>query len=198
MSLYDELYEGTPPWEIERPQRALVERADLVKGHVLDLGCGTGENAMFFAERGCEVIGVDSARAAVASAMRKAQARDLAVDFLMHDALSVSALARTFDVVIDSGFFHQLTDDGRRIYREELSYVLKTGGTALILAFSEHEPDWGGPRRVTQREIRETFDAPFFVESIEEARFETNLSEEGARAWLARITFVGSAAKSVN
>jgi len=197
MSRFDELYEGTPAWEIGRPQAAFVERAHLVEGRVLDVGCGTGENALFFAERGCEVIGVDSARSAIASAKRKAAARKLDnVDFLYHDALSVSALDRTFDVVIDSGFFHQLTDDGRRIYREEITNVLRVGGTLLVLGFSNHEPDWGGPRRLTQEEIRVAFAPPFFVESIEDARFETNRDEGDARAWMTKVTILGAARAS--
>ena len=204
MNPFDSIYENrTPPWEIGRPQGAIVDAAGSVRGRVLDLGCGTGENAIFFAKRGCEVIGVDGARSAIAAAKRKAIAQGLTnVDFLVHDALAVTALARQFDTAIDSGFFHTLSDDGRTTYREELKNVLVPGATLLVLCFSDREPEWGGPRRVRAEELRETFAAPFFVESIVEARYETNLDQhlatQGARAWLATVTFIGVSAAAVS
>jgi 2-polyprenyl-3-methyl-5-hydroxy-6-metoxy-1,4-benzoquinol methylase len=53
------MYAGKAPWDIARPQRAFVEAADRVTGAVLDAGCGTGENALVFAERGHPVVGID-------------------------------------------------------------------------------------------------------------------------------------------
>ncbi len=192
---FDRMYEGTPPWEIGRPQRAiaeLVESGRMKPGRVLDLGCGTGENALLLAERGFEVVGVDAARAAVAKAHRKAGTRGINAEFLVHDALSVSALATRFDIVLDSGFFHTLSDEGRVTYREELSNVMRPGGELFILCFSDHEPNWGGPRRVTEADLRATFDRPFFVESLTRTLYETITEAGGAEAWLAAITYLGA------
>jgi SAM-dependent methyltransferase len=50
-------YEGKPSWDLGRPQPALVEVADQITGVVLDAGCGTGDNALFFAQRGQSVVG---------------------------------------------------------------------------------------------------------------------------------------------
>ena len=54
---FESLYAGKAPWDIGRPQRAFVEVADRVTGVILDAGCGTGENALFFAETGHPVLG---------------------------------------------------------------------------------------------------------------------------------------------
>ncbi|HEY5169610.1 MAG TPA: methyltransferase domain-containing protein, partial [Thermoleophilia bacterium] len=61
-SRFEDAYKGTPPWDIGRAQPAFERAADagLVRGPVLDAGCGTGENALFFAARGFDVIGVDA------------------------------------------------------------------------------------------------------------------------------------------
>jgi hypothetical protein len=56
-----------------------------------------------------------------------------------------------------------------------------------MLAFSDEEPDWGGPRRVTRQEIMDTFAAGWQVESISHARFEDHLHGEGGKAWLSTI-----------
>jgi SAM-dependent methyltransferase len=56
---FESIYARKPPWDIGRPQRAFVEVADRVTGAILDAGCGTGENALFFAEGGHAVVGID-------------------------------------------------------------------------------------------------------------------------------------------
>ena len=48
-----------PPWDIGRPQKPFIDVADQITGSVLDAGCGTGENALFFASRGNKVTGID-------------------------------------------------------------------------------------------------------------------------------------------
>ena len=50
------LYSGQAPWDIGKPQKAFIDVADQIAGSILDAGCGTGENALFFANRGEEKI----------------------------------------------------------------------------------------------------------------------------------------------
>ena len=56
---FENIYAGQPPWEIGRPQKAFLDVADRIAGSVLDAGCGTGENALCFAGRGCTMTGID-------------------------------------------------------------------------------------------------------------------------------------------
>jgi len=187
---FEEAYRGTPPWDIGRPQPAFehVAETEPVRGPVLDAGCGTGENALFFAARGFEAVGVDGVPAAVEAARAKARARGLAAEFLVHDALSLGELGRRFGTVVDSGLFHTFDDDERRRYAASLAAVTSPGSRAYILCFSEHERGDGGPRRVTQAELRETFDRPpFRVLGIEAAEMGSNLGGSGRKAWLARV-----------
>ena len=187
-SRFVEAYKGTPPWDIGRVQPAFERVADagLVNGPVLDAGCGTGENALFFAARGFEAVGVDAVEAAVAAARGKAEARGLQAEFLVHDALALGELGRRFGAVVDSGLFHTFDDDERRRYVASLSAATVLGARVLVLCFSEHEHLDGGPRRVTQAELREAFDAPpFSVLAIEAAEMATNLGGVGHKAWLA-------------
>ena len=58
-STFESAYAGQAPWDIGRPQKALMAVADRIAGSVLDAGCGTGENALYFAGRGCTVTGID-------------------------------------------------------------------------------------------------------------------------------------------
>lgn len=192
---FEEAYKGTPPWDIGRAQPAFEGLAadGSVASPVLDAGCGTGENALSFAARGFEVVGVDAVEAAVAAARAKAKARGLEAEFLVHDALALGDLGRRFRTVLDSGLFHTFDDLERRRYVASLAAATSLGARVFVLCFSEHEAGEGGPRRVTQAELREAFDRPpFRVLGIEAATMATNLEGGGRKAWLASVERVAS------
>src|SRR6201997_4594247 len=114
MSTFNDNYRsGIPPWDIGRPQPRFVTlgQSGAVEGSVLDVGCGTGENALYFASLGHEVWGIDSAPLAIERAQNKAAQRSLSARFLVADALALQDLGRPFDNVIDSGLFHVFSDD---------------------------------------------------------------------------------------
>lgn len=193
MGFFDDVYRGTPPWDIGRPQREFValEESGEIAGDVLDVGCGTGENALYLAGRGHVVWGVDSAPGAIETARRRAQGRGVRVTFLVQDALHLQAIGRTFDTVLDSGLFHTLSDDERPRFARSLSAALRPGGSYLMLAFSEREPgEYSLPRRVSQPEIRTTFSDGWRIAWIRPAVFESSIRPDGSRAWLSSITRV--------
>lgn len=192
---FAEAYKGVPPWDIGRHQpvfEALAKAGEIV-GPVLDVGCGTGENALYLAARGFEVVGVDAIKLAVEAARRKAAARGLTAEFLVHDALALELLGRRFATVIDCGLFHTFGDPERVRYAAGLASVLTVGARYYVLCFSERELRPGGPRRVTQAELREVFDVPpFRIVSIEAAQFDSNLEGGSREAWLARVERVAA------
>jgi len=190
MAFFDSAYKGRPPWEIGRPQKEFVEmvRRGELAGSVLDIGCGTGENALFYASEGHEVWGIDAVPRAIEKAREKAAERGLPVQFLVLDALHLTSLGRTFDSATDSGFFHTLSDQDRPVYVDQLEAVLNTGGKYFMLCFSDREPPGYGPRRISEREIRESFRDGWTIHSIRPARFESNTRADGSCAWFSMIS----------
>ena len=91
-STFENIYAGKPPWDIGRPQKALLDVADRITGSVLDAGCGTGENALFFAGRGCKVTGIDFLEEPITRAKQKATERGVPATFLVKDALALKDL----------------------------------------------------------------------------------------------------------
>ncbi len=77
MGFFDPAYASVPPWDIGRPQREFVglAKAGEVVGDLIDVGCGTGENSIFFAGLGHRTLGVDLSPRAVAKARGKAKER---------------------------------------------------------------------------------------------------------------------------
>jgi cyclopropane fatty-acyl-phospholipid synthase-like methyltransferase len=190
MDFFDSAYRGTPPWDIGRPQKEFVEllRSGEITGSVLDIGCGTGEHALFFAGEGYEVWGIDSAPLAIQKAKEKAAGRGLPVHFLVLNALDLSKLKRKFDTVTDSGLFHTLSDEDRPLFVNSLAAILSPGGKYFMLCFSELEPGGFGPRRITQKEIQDSFQEGWSINYIRPATFESRTRAEGPRAWLSSIT----------
>jgi SAM-dependent methyltransferase len=181
--IFEKLYEGQAPWDIDGPQPEIVRLAEAgaIRGDVLDVGCGTGENALYLAGRGYDVWGIDFIPKAIERARDKAAQRGLRAQFQVGDALDLDVLGRTFDTVIDSGLFHTFSDEERTKFVRGLARAVRPGGAAYLLCFSDHEPPGEGPRRVSQEEIRSAFREWWDVESIQETRFKALDSADAPR-----------------
>jgi len=192
LSSWEDAYKTVPPWDVGRPQPAFVElvrTGELNGDKVLDVGCGTGENALYLAEKGFTVIGVDLTNRAISAAKAKAAEKKLKVDFREGNALSLDFKDSAFDNVIDSGLFHTFADDDRPVYAREVARVLARRGKYFMLCFSEKEPtNWGGPRRVTRKEIESTFSPLFNINYIQDAVFATRFHNNGGKAYLTSAT----------
>ena len=192
---WDDAYrENETPWDIGRPQPAIVRIAEwggLVEP-VLDSGCGSGEHALFVASMGLEVRGVDVSQTAIERARAKARQRGLQAAFIVGDVLALDEVERLeppFRSVIDTGCFHTFANADRPLYASSLASVTETGALLHLLCFSEHTPGTNGPRRVTQGEILATFSRDWYVDSLEPDTFAVSSQWPGPTpsAWLARI-----------
>ncbi len=153
---------------------------------MLDVGCGTGENALFLASKGHEVWGVDIVDLAIERARAKNQKMGLGVHFLVGDAFQLGVLGTTFRTIIDCGFFHILSDEERSRYVTSLSSVIASGGIFHMLCFSDKATMANGPRHLTEQEIIQSF-AGWKARSIQESHFDTNLVPDQVPALLASI-----------
>ena len=163
---WNSVYEGSPPWDIGRPQPNFV---------------------MLAASHGAEAMGVDVAELAIERARAKAEQRGISAMFEVGDVLHLDRLRRQFDVITDSGVFHVFDDEERPVYVNSLRSALRPGGMYYLMCFSDRQPgDWG-PRRVSQAELRAAFVDGWSIKSIEPAVFAVTIDDNGAQAWLAAI-----------
>ena len=183
-------HDGPPPWDIGKPQPAVVRLASAggFAGAVLDAGCGTGENALHVASLGLKVLGVDVAETALAIARQKAKDRRIAVEFLAADAFRLAGLGRMFATVLDCGLFHTCDGDERTRYVASLASVTEHAGSLYVFCFSDEGPDTG-PHPVSQRELRAAFHPGngWEIAAITPDRLQTRFNDDGAPAWFATI-----------
>lgn len=196
---FDDAYRtGTPPWVTGAPQPAVVqlERAGLIRGRVLDIGCGTGEHTILLASLGYDVLGVDFAPHAVARARENAAAHGVQARFEVADAMNLSGQP-PFDTVLDSALFHIFDAADRARYIASLARTCRTGGVVHVLALSDRGRGFGP--QVSESAVRDAFGAGWLLESltettysgvVQQAQAETVGLPPGTRvaepAWLAR------------
>lgn len=189
-SRFESMYDTGAPWDIGRPQPAIVAAADRISGSVLDAGCGTGDTAIFLASRGCQVTGIDFLQTPIDRAKLKAVEQQVSAKFLVKDALMLADWPERFDNAIDSGLFHTFSDADRERYVAGLATVVNPGGRLYLMCFSDAEPGTEGPRRISQQELRAAFTHNWKIESISPYQFETrrdlpefSFDEGSPRAW---------------
>lgn len=164
--LFETLYRlRLPIWDTPPPQelRDLIEGpAAMPAGHALDVGCGTGINAVYLARHGWRVTAVDFSAAAIASARRGAHGVGGAT-FLHGDVTTLSQLQiePPIDLVLDMGCYHSLPNAAKPAYVSELGKVMASG-TPLVM--------WEGIR-ISPGEIPAAFETDFVVESVHRKDF---------------------------
>lgn len=182
--------DGPAPWDIGRPQPAVVRLASAggFAGAVLDAGCGTGENALHVASLGLTVLGIDVAETALAMAREKARDRGMSIDFLAADAFQLERLGRRFETVLDCGLFHSFNAGERPGYVASLASVTNPDGTLYVLCFSGDGTDIG-PHPVDRKELQAAFNpaSGWDVAAIEPDRIHTRYHDNGVAAWLATM-----------
>jgi cyclopropane fatty-acyl-phospholipid synthase-like methyltransferase len=135
-----------PPWDTGvSPPELLEFIAGNPHGRALDLGCGTGTNAITLAQKGWEATGVDFVPAAIRKARKKARQAGCSIQFLRRNVTNIEGIRPGFDLVLDIGCFHGLGKEDQKTYIQNLIQLLKPGGTYLLYVFFRNNPDESGP-----------------------------------------------------
>lgn len=129
-------YLQSPPWDTGiSPPELIAFIQTHPAGKAVDLGCGTGTNAITLAKHGWEVVGVDYIRRAIRTARQKARQARVDVKFLLQDVTRLEELSVNFDLVLDIGCFHNLPQDGKTRYIKQLQRLLAPSGAYLVYGF---------------------------------------------------------------
>ncbi|MEH6932657.1 MULTISPECIES: class I SAM-dependent methyltransferase [Bacillus] len=138
---WDDFYsnrEKEIPFFTNKPDENLVsyfEKKLLNSGKVLELGCGPGRNAIYFAENGCLVDAVDLSKESIHWATERAKEKNVNVNFIHDNIFDLQIEEGTYDIVYDSGCFHHIAPHRRMSYINLVKKALKPGGYFAITCF---------------------------------------------------------------
>ncbi len=142
-----------PPWDtgVSPPElMAFIESHS--PGRALDVGCGTGTNVITLAQHGWQAVGVDFAASAIRTARKKARQAGVQAVFHVDDATQLKTVQGPFDLILDMGCFHGLSDAGMQAYARNIDRLLAPGGTFLLYVFFRSAPEAARPG-VVERDL---------------------------------------------
>lgn len=153
---------GFSPWdtgEVPAELAALVDGDGVPAGNALDLGCGTGTQAVYLAKRGWRVTAIDAVERPLRAARERASAGGVAVDWVRGDVTRLAELdlSTHFALLFDRGCFHGLSTRERAAYAAGVTKLAAPGATLLMMAFARNDVRVG-PSGTDENEIRALFD----------------------------------------
>ena len=172
------------PWDTGTPDPLLVEMIEsraIVPGRTLDIGCGTGTNAIFLAQHGFDVWGIDISDIAVEKARAKAQGR---CHFEVVDFLAAAPAGGPFQFVFDRGCFHVFDGEGERArFAQNVAAELVEHGLWLsLIGSTEGAPRDEGPPRRSARDVMNAIEPSLEVLQLRSTEF--GVGEEPLKSWL--------------
>ncbi|MHC4779612.1 MAG: class I SAM-dependent methyltransferase [Planctomycetota bacterium] len=175
------------PWDRDEPSPELVaciEKLGLTSGKVLEVGCGTGTNAIWMAEQGLEVTALDIAPTVVAMARDKvAKAGVTGVEIMEGDFFAETPFrGGDFDFAFDRGAFHHHADLAfREAFAEQVHRSVKPSAHWLTLCGSTDDTGPGGPPRLKAADIVTACEPWFLIQDLHALELER--SGEGRLGW---------------
>ncbi len=176
---------GEPlPWDTGEPDPQLVgmiESGAIRPGRTLEIGCGTGTNAIFLAQRGFNVLGIDISEIAVDKARAKAHGL---CRFEVVDILATAPPGGPFEFVFDRGCFHAFDDEHERVrFVERVAAGLVEHGVWLsLIGSTEGAAREEGPPRRSARDVMNAIEPSLEIVQFRSTEF--SVCEQQMKSWL--------------
>lgn len=154
------------PWDTQvTPPEVMAFVKAVAPGRALDLGCGTGTNAITLSLHGWQVTGVDFSAKAIATAKKKAAQKQMPIDFFVGDVAELDNLRGPFDYALDIGCLFCLNAEDRRKYTAGLVRMLPSGARYMLYAWLP-QIRHGRQRGISTQEVSDLFCSAFVLDEM--------------------------------
>jgi SAM-dependent methyltransferase len=165
---------GEPlPWDTDTPDPQLVgmvESGAIAPGRTLEIGCGTGTHAIFLAQRGFDVLGIDISEIAISKA--RARAGELC-RFEVVDFLAAAPAGGPFEFVFDRGCFHAFDEESERAHfaRKVAADLVEHGLWLSLIGSTESPTREEGPPRLSARDVMDAIEPSLEIVELRSSEF---------------------------
>jgi SAM-dependent methyltransferase len=189
---WDDRYEQhTTPWDSKLNSQELslvVEENSIKPGRALDIGCGTGTNAVFLAQQGFQVTAVDCSQNALNQGQESATSAGVEVDWVCADVREWQP-SKPFEFIFDRGCFHCVRrENSSQIAVNTLAKFCISGTRLLVLTGNANEQREKGPPQLTEQELRDELTTEFRIDRLREFYFEDAGAIQGPLGWSCLLT----------
>jgi methyl halide transferase len=169
---------GEPPWETGQPSAELarvIAEDQIRPSRVIELGSGTGINALWLAQQGFDVTGVVLSRLAIEKARQRAAEAQVPVRFVVDDVLNLTEEYEPFPFFFDRGCYHAVRQIDAAAYVRTLKQVTTAGAIGLLLTGNARcpPPEGQGPPVVSAEELHMELEPAFEIVRLREFYFDT-------------------------
>lgn len=200
---WDQRYlSGDAPWNsglVSRELARVLQEESLAPCRAVELGCGTGTNAIHLAQRGFDVLAVDCSAVAIERARQRARETQVSVTFAVSDLCELSSLRvalghacadyeRRCSFLFDRGCYHCARRTDLAGFLETVEWLAAPQARLLMLCGNAAETVEHGPPRVTEADIRSDWSGLFDVHWIRAFRFEDRGGVPGPLGWACWMT----------
>jgi len=146
--IYENIPQESIPWNLTDPPEVLTQLVNegiIQPCKTVDLGCGTGNYAIYLAKAGFDVSGIDISAEAIRLARENAANKGVACNFIVGDLCrDWPESSGNFGFAFDYEVLHHIYPRFRKKYIENVSRFLKPGAFYLSVCFSVKDPHFGG------------------------------------------------------
>ena len=202
-SIYRELTLDKIPWNLEEPPELLIELVEskwILPCKAVDLGCGAGNYAVWFASQGFQMTGIDISPQAIDLASHLAEEKSVQCNFNTLDLSGeFKGQPHLFDFAYDWEVLHHIFPENREQYLANIHRLLRPGGKYFSVCFSETDPDFGGEGKYrktplgttlyfsSEQELRKLFEPKFHVQKLSTSKIAGKYGpHEVVVAWMER------------
>jgi 2-polyprenyl-3-methyl-5-hydroxy-6-metoxy-1,4-benzoquinol methylase len=180
-------HENDTPWDTGMPETALINLITQWPksiNRVLEIGCGTGTNAVWLAEQGLEVTAIDISEKALSLAEKRCAERNVQCRLIKADFLT-STPAGQYDLLFDRGCFHCTEEEARKDFARQAALHLKPGSfwLSLIGNKDQNSPEGQGPPRLSATEICTAVEPSFEILSLQSVLKPLPIQPNPLRFW---------------